>query len=513
MIQELISAEIMLHPVHGSPTDADLNHQILEVEEQLKEYTLTLTSVDYAAAVICGILSGGIDALWIGETPFQQSAQKAFSGQLKEITQTVLKRVMESKPLPSLTPSFQKAVAPGALGDIPFLSDLAQRISPTGLGAAILLQLSAGGLLSFSKDNIRLFPADLDNQVSESEKAVLVLAAIVIGVMKWLQTASTEDHDREDFPVRFSTLDKVRDLVRSSAGFGKFLTLIERWQKQLPNEFIKAKTANSEKNAAKPAYGKESIFLTFFTMLGSAPGLEHTGLAAAMRLQMESKRIGLNKIPVVNSLTKQTVPVLLNETLVRTFFFATRLAKELAITEDVNAITWDHVLPFNNRNVDRMMVFSSTTLSLADTTDALIHAALDSEGNAVLFGARFVSRFNLVAAGRAVVAVCLDVAEDHAEMELLIQKRRLTEERAARVRALLSDYRKKLNAKLAEFITADLETFLQGVDLIDKGLAAKDSDLILQGNVIIQRKLGKEAQFSSQKEFDALMDSDIPLNL
>ena len=43
---------------------------------------------------------------------------------------------------------------------------------------------------------------------------------------------------------------------------------------------------------------------------------------------------------------------------------------------------------------------------------------------------------------------------------------------------------------------------------MDEGLKKGDSNLVIQGNVIIQRELGREVQFTNQEEFDELMFSD-----
>ena len=36
----------------------------------------------------------------------------------------------------------------------------------------------------------------------------------------------------------------------------------------------------------------------------------------------------------------------------------------------------------------------------------------------------------------------------------------------------------------------------------------KDSDMVIRGNLLIQEKFGREAQFRNQAEFDSLMESD-----
>ena len=54
---------------------------------------------------------------------------------------------------------------------------------------------------------------------------------------------------------------------------------------------------------------------------------------------------------------------------------------------------------------------------------------------------------------------------------------------------------------------------MEGFDLMDQGLASGDSDLVIRGNVMIQKVLGREPQFTTQEEFDELMGSDTPLVL
>jgi hypothetical protein len=54
---------------------------------------------------------------------------------------------------------------------------------------------------------------------------------------------------------------------------------------------------------------------------------------------------------------------------------------------------------------------------------------------------------------------------------------------------------------------------MAGFDYMKMGLSENDPNLVIKGNVVIQRVLGREPQFTNQEEFDELMDSDIPLIL
>ncbi len=49
---------------------------------------------------------------------------------------------------------------------------------------------------------------------------------------------------------------------------------------------------------------------------------------------------------------------------------------------------------------------------------------------------------------------------------------------------------------------------MNGFECINEGIGTGDSDLVIKGNIIIQRVLGRDPQFTNQREFDELMDSD-----
>lgn len=54
---------------------------------------------------------------------------------------------------------------------------------------------------------------------------------------------------------------------------------------------------------------------------------------------------------------------------------------------------------------------------------------------------------------------------------------------------------------------------MSGFEDMQQGLSSGDSNLVIHGNVTIQKVLGRTPQFTNQTEFDTLMDSDAPLVL
>ena len=215
---------------------------------------------------------------------------------------------------------------------------------------------------------------------------------------------------------------------------------------------------------------------------------------------------------------KQTIPVIINECIVRSFFLLRRLLQELSRDDiqdwsDVHKINWKAIIPFRNRTVDRMLTIASMTFTVADTADAAIHAAIESGGKWVLFSGRFVTRFNYVGAGRAALSIVREVSNEKKEAQLIHEKMILSETKAALFLKQLQEFKEQLDLKVSNYLAEDIEGFMSGFADMQQGMLTGDSDLVIRGNVTIQKVLGREPQFTNQKEFDALMESDAPLVL
>jgi hypothetical protein len=181
--------------------------------------------------------------------------------------------------------------------------------------------------------------------------------------------------------------------------------------------------------------------------------------------------------------------------------------------DELSKINWNNVLPFRSRTVDRMLTVASMTFTVADTADAAIHAAIESGGNWVLFSGKFFTRFNYVGAGRAAIAVVKEISNENKETQLIHEKMILSEAKSAIFLSQLQEFKAQLEEKVSQYLVEDIEAFMCGFDYMNEGFKSGDSDLVIKGNVVIQRVLGREPQFTNQQEFDDLMESDIPLVL
>ena len=124
------------------------------------------------------------------------------------------------------------------------------------------------------------------------------------------------------------------------------------------------------------------------------------------------------------------------------------------------------------------------------------------------FAGSFVTRYNYVGAGRAAFAIVKEISNEKKEAELIHLKLILTEAKTIDVIDQIRMYRDALEKRVSDYLAEDLKAFLTGFDYMNEGFKTGNSDLVIKGNVVIQRVLGREIQFADQKEFDELMDSD-----
>ncbi len=494
--REILSAEVFLDSFGPKVKTTDIDHKLECISQELQAYRCDAGMEDYALAALCGILTGAVDAFLIKQTEVTKESVTAVPGQLLSCLQ---RQVDEKKPKTNVAIP-HATIKKGVVDAIPQIAGIAGHASTVGLVATLLGQLSDCGMMQYDGEKLHMLPEGM----SRSDGIWIAGTAAIAATMKWLYNAT----DQEPMPAgSLKTLGKLRQAMHASPMMADIVKAVNKWQKHLPGD-IKGWQDKKHK-----AMGVDAMLFSLLNELAASPTLKGTQLAGVVEKYREAERKGITAIPFAQALTQQAVPVLLNEALVRAAYFITRLARELAVHEDVNDIEWESVMPFGNRTIERMVAIASMSFTVADVTDALFHAALDSKGDYTLFGANFVKRVNVVGIGRAAVAVYRDVSADREEVALLEERCLLMEAKTERITAQLEAYRQQLEERVCEYIAEDISAFLTGFDFIDRGLVSGNSDLVIEGNVVIQRVLGRKPQFMNQQEFDDLMDSDITLKL
>ena len=112
------------------------------------------------------------------------------------------------------------------------------------------------------------------------------------------------------------------------------------------------------------------------------------------------------EIGLGRELGRQAIPVVINECVVRAFYFIRRLLgklkeKDVRNITELEKISWKNTLPVKNRTIVRMLTISTVALEVLDLADA----TLRSGGNLGMF----ILRVNFVGVGRFAVAGSADI--------------------------------------------------------------------------------------------------------
>lgn len=499
--EEVISAglDVPTGDLEGTEDIAKIQQALLHVDSELERYTNDADKADYALAIASGILSGFLDSLFVGKFSLEEESEWGTEQVNAFVVKVAKTRGYQGDDLAGairlLEDQFpiaaDKATNQFGGGLQHHLRDFSHHPTLVGLACSILTQFTNG----------KVFGTDTDGSfkvVQLDDKDLILIGKnfpekIMFGVVNW-------------------TFHLVSDMAGSSGsvsngGLGT----------GIPGPFV--------------SLLKELSALPFFQKIDETGHREFSVFVSKLfngTLLGERDKDGKLLVPhkfdlraeigVAHFVGKQTIPVIVNECVVRAIYFIRRLAAELGkakpeSVKDLMGLNWDAILPFRNRTINRMVAVSSITFTVADTTDAVIHAAVESGGNWVLFSGKFLARVNVVGAGRATIAIVKEISNEKKETQLIHEKMILSEAKSALILEQLQEFKAQLEERVSNYLAEDISEFMRGFDFMNQGIANEDSDLVIQGNIIIQKVLGREPQFTSQQEFDALMESDTPLVL
>lgn len=133
------------------------------------------------------------------------------------------------------------------------------------------------------------------------------------------------------------------------------------------------------------------------------------------------------ELGIAQQLGKQAIPVIINECIVRGFYFVRRFYIELrnnAVREiaDLKDINWENTLPFKNRTIIRMLTISTGTMTAIDLADAAIESAVKTGGVGSTMLVDMLVKVNFVGIGRFAIAVGSDVKLGKKRSELRKQR-------------------------------------------------------------------------------------------
>lgn len=340
------------------------------LDRDIDRLTSHADRIDVLVAVGSGVLAGLLDAFWVGEFDFRRG--KAWSNRrVNEFVMATARkhgytgdrldgaiRVLEDRfRLPSDNVWHGKGVGISARSH--HLDDLAHHPTPLGLFFSILTQFTEQAYFQNSKGTF--LPIGLD-EAGRKLVGTDIPSKIFCGTVNWFF-----------------------HLVSDVSGSNK---------------------------TAGVGMGIPGPIVSLIKELSLIPGLDATSLPKKVKEVFVDERFDLRaELAVAHELGRQAVPVLINEVLVRTFFFLRRLVAQARQARTLADIRWRETLPTGNRTIARMLTIATGTFTAVDLADAAIHAGLKSGGvNAAAFGTQLLLRVNFVGGARFAVAVYTDVS-------------------------------------------------------------------------------------------------------
>lgn len=384
---------------------SELELQINEINKSLSKFTNDSDWIDNTIAVASGILCGLIDSLFVGEFSFEEANEWG-----NEKTNNFVMKIAQSQgykgddlagAIKFLEDRFpiaaDKATNHFGGGYYHHLRDFSHHPTPVGMFFSLLTQFTetvygtdvAGGFSTYKLSCDELFL--IGKNIPEK---------ITFGVVNWI-------------------FHLVSDMAGSSGSvaMGKLGTGLPGPIASLLKELSALPVF---KKANKDGYKEFSIWVSKLfngTLLGKHD--EKGNIVEAVKFDLRTE------VGVVSQLGKQAIPVLINECIVREFYFIRRFANEvknIRSFRELKDINWEKTVPAKNRTIIRMLTISSGTFMAVDMADAAIRGAVKSGGTLPGFLSQFIVRVNFVGVGRFAVAVGCDVSMGAKKSKLEAQR-------------------------------------------------------------------------------------------
>ena len=415
------------------PADANSNAAVAEfdqhVEQFLREYgetveeierlTNSADGIDYAIAVSAGIVAGIIDAVFVKEWDFQGA--KAVSNE--EINKKVIEfakkhgmeewakkygkdperletaiQFLESRKefkLPG-DGAYQAFSGKGVTNATHHLDDFCHHPTLIGLACCILVQFTGEAKYHPSIGGVIKTPIEVNqygNFVSEER-----WGKVFAGIINWFfKVAKTKEMQKGHL---FS------DMAGSSGSSGKGNDGMG-----IPGTFLSVAKELSLLPCFKDTKFAENLRKAFQNGIGEGKAQLDLGAFNSLFSGASSKLDMRTEMAIGKELKRQSIPVKINEMVVRSLYFVRRFILQMKDKESILELDWKPLLPIRNRTIVRMLTISTGTLTTIDLGDAAIHAAVKSAkaGTPVAFLPNFVLRVNFVGIARFSIACTADL--------------------------------------------------------------------------------------------------------
>lgn len=373
-----------------------INEKIEELNRESDKLTNHSDGIDYTIAVASGVIAGVIDSIFVGEFSFERANDWGTEKTNDFVVKIAQSRGYKGDDVAGAVAFLEgkyKIVADKATNDFGgglqhHLRDFSHHPTPVGLAFSLLTQFTNK---VYGTDVIGVFKvAKLNNK-----------DLILIG---------KNTHEKLTFGIINWFFHMVSDMAGSSTSIlnGKTGTGLPGPIVSFLKELSALPIFSKMNEDGKKEFSVWISKLFNGTLLGKK---NENGELIPLKFDLRTE------IGVVHEFGRQTLPIILNECIVRGFYFIRRLYMEISDNDvkkisELKNINWRRTLPFKNRTIVRMMTIATGTFTAIDLADAGIRAVIKSGGfNPTTLG-NFILRVNFVGVGRFAIAVGSDVSMD-----------------------------------------------------------------------------------------------------
>ena len=387
-----------------------IEKEIAKLDAEIERLTNRADWIDYTIAVSSGLLCGLIDSFFVGEWNFKKA--KAISNE--EINRKVMEfakkngwnpregneerldsaiKFLEKKfPLPG-DGAFEKLAGSSITKKTHHLDDFCHHPNIVGLICCLLVQFRGKTVYFDNKSTYHSLPVEV-NDYGQLQGNNLV-TKFFCGIVNWFinvakTMANAKGHWMSDIAGSSSS-------KKGGAGLpGPVMSLLKEFS-ALPC-FKKGDFAENLRKLYQNGIGTGKKQIDFGVFNGLFEG-------------DSSKFDFRTENAIKHELKRQSVPVIMNEAIVRGFYAIRRFVVEYKEKQDFEKLEWKNILPFRNRTIVRMLTISSGTFTVVDLGDAAIRSAIKNAGQVEtpVFWKDFILRVNFVGVGRFVIAIGEDV--------------------------------------------------------------------------------------------------------
>lgn len=344
---------------------------------------------DYIVAASCGVLTGLLDSFWIGEFSLSSAQEWGRTKTNSFVTKVAQMRGYERDELggairflekEAQIPSDQLTAAWGG-GLQHHFRDFAHHASVVGLVFSIMTQFTG---LSYGTNSDGLFEShelpnrDLIGKTFEEK--------LFNGTVIW-------------------AIHLISDMSGSSGRAGKG-TGIPGPLLSLAKELSVLPKIRNIRLEYKDTEISISVMLS---KIFNGTAFAHTSNKDLKRFDWRTE------LGVYAFGAKQSIPVVINQCLVRAFYFVKRLYIEISNKQikgirDISKLEPKHFLPRNNKCIVRMLTISSGVFCTVDASDAAIRSFVKSPKNKTEFFTQFLLRTNFIGIGNFIVSIKHDIS-------------------------------------------------------------------------------------------------------